>query len=274
MSFAAAYTSCSSGNGAEVQSSHRTVPSLCRKRFSKWMTTAALRQLLGLGERGGAVVGMDELQIRSGQQLGFGPAEDARPGGVEPLEVAVKARDGQHVERQLEEAVELLLCPPPIDEHPDLIADGRQRRQQALVDLPNLAAEELHDAEDLAVQQHGEAKRGVQAFAIGDGRARKVRVAHDIRDPGGLTAWPRRGPGRPAPRRNRMVAADGVELGKVRGRRGPDLRAAQDVGLVVDDPQGAMLPADRRADGLEDLGSRFVEAWWRRRGRARRRTRR
>ena len=56
-----------------------------------------------------AIVGMDEVQVRPREQLLLGVAEDALPGRIDALEVAVEPGDAQHVERQREEPVELLL---------------------------------------------------------------------------------------------------------------------------------------------------------------------
>ena len=69
------------------------------------------------------------------------------PRRVEALEVAVETGDAEHVQREREEAIELLLGPPALDELADLAADRRQHREQSLVGLADFAAEELHHAE-------------------------------------------------------------------------------------------------------------------------------
>ena len=86
--------------------------------------------------------------------------------------------------------------------------------------------------------------------------------------------WPRRGPAGRCRARNVSERLIGVELGKCVQRRGPDLGAAQGVGLAVDRPERAVLPAERLADGLEDLRRRLVDASRRRGARVPRRTRR
>ena len=108
------------------------------------------------------------------------------PGRIDPLEVAIEARDGQHVERQIEESAQFLLGAPTIDEHANLIADGGQHREQFGVRLADLAAEKLHHAEHFAPQQDGEAERRVETLACAHSGAREIRVAHDVRDPGRL----------------------------------------------------------------------------------------
>ena len=138
--------------------------------------------------------------IRPRQQLRFGVAEHALPRGVDALEVAVEPGDAQHVERQREEAIELLLRAPPIDEHADLVADRREHRQQVGVRRADLAAEELHHAEHFAAQQDREAERGVQPFAGGDrARAGSSRPATTSGIQAGSPLAQTR-PGRPMPR--------------------------------------------------------------------------
>ncbi len=68
----------------------------------------ALCQLLDLADRRLDVVGMDELDERSGEQLFGPPAQCALEGGVDPLEVAVGPRDAEHVERHIEELLEVV----------------------------------------------------------------------------------------------------------------------------------------------------------------------
>jgi hypothetical protein len=58
------------------------------------------------------------------------------------------------------------------------------------VGLANVAAEELHHAEDFAAQQHRKPKSGVQAFTRGRGGARKICVVHDVGDPRRLAGGP------------------------------------------------------------------------------------
>src|SRR4029453_11665043 len=49
--------------------------------------------LLRLGDRGGAVVRVDEIEVRRGQELFDAETEGPLPRGVEALEGAVEARD-------------------------------------------------------------------------------------------------------------------------------------------------------------------------------------
>ena len=148
---------------------------------------AAVAERLGLGAGRVAIVGMDEIHVRTPEQLLFGVAEDPVPRRIDAFEVAVESGDAQHVERDVEEAIELLLRAATIEEHADLVADRRERRQQSFIRLADLAAEKLEDALHLAAQQYRKAKGGVQPFTCGDGRARKVRVLRDVRNPGGVT---------------------------------------------------------------------------------------
>src|SRR6185437_8446369 len=99
---------------------------------------------------------------------------------IDSLEIAVESRDAEHVDRQGEEPIELLLRPPPIDEQADLIADAREHRQEVRVGRTNVAAEELHDALNLATEQDRETERAVQPLAGSDRAAGKIAVATDV----------------------------------------------------------------------------------------------
>mgnify|MGYP001420736825 CR=1 FL=1 len=74
-----------------------------------------------------------------------------------------------------------------IEEHSDLVADCRERRQQSFIRLADLAAEKLEHALHVAAQQYRKTEGGVQPFTRGDGRARKIRVLRDVRNPGGVS---------------------------------------------------------------------------------------
>ena len=199
----------------------------------------------------GAIVGMDELHVGPRQQLGLGPPQHAFPCRIDALEVAVEAGDHEHVEAEREEAVELVLGAPAIDEHADLAADGRQHREQIGVGRADLAAEELHHAEHFAAQQDREPERRVEAFARRDRRAREIPVLRHVGNPDRLAAGPHPAGQPDAPREGRR-AADGVELGKRAGLRRENLGTAQDVVLAIDVPERAVLPVERAADGFED----------------------
>ena len=54
--------------------------------------------LLNLAERGGAVVGMDEINKRSGQEFVNAPAENVRDRRADALEVAVRTGDAQKIQ--------------------------------------------------------------------------------------------------------------------------------------------------------------------------------
>ena len=126
---------------------------------------------------------MHEAQPGLREELLARNAEDAFPGGVQADEVAVQPRDAEEVQRQAEEAVQFLLDPLPVDEQADLTADRRQCGEQLFVRLADFAAEELHDAEHLAIAKDGEAERAVEARPVGDGCPGEIRVVHDVRNP-------------------------------------------------------------------------------------------
>ena len=65
------------------------------------------RELRDLGQRGLAIVGVDEVEERARHELVDAVAQHALERRVETLEVAVHAGHAEHVEREREEAVEL-----------------------------------------------------------------------------------------------------------------------------------------------------------------------
>ena len=82
----------------------------------------------------------------------------------------------------------------------------------AVVDRPDLAAEELEHAQAIALEQdrHGEA--GVQAGRLGGRRPpEEVGVVGDVRDPLGLRARPRRGRGGRIPSSRLDLPGHGLE---------------------------------------------------------------
>ena len=194
---------------------------------------------------------MDEFHVGSRQQLGFGPPQRPFPCRVDALEIAVEAGDHEHVEAEREEAIELVLGVPAIDEHADLAADGREHREQIGVGRPDLPAEELHHAEHFAAQQDRESEGRVEALACRHRRAREIPVQRHVGNPYRLAAFPHPAGQPDAPREGRR-AADGVELGKCARRGREDLGTAQHVVLEIDVPERAVLPIERAADGFED----------------------
>jgi hypothetical protein len=213
---------------------------------------ALLDLLLPLGDRRVTIVRMHEVHERPRHQFGLGIAKGPLPGGIHALEVAVEPRDAEHVVREHEEPIELLLRPPPIHEQPDLVANAREHRQQVAVRRPNFPAEELHYAENFASKQDGESERAVQAFPCGNSSAREVRVVNDVGNPDRLAGRPDAAGQTDAPGEGGRHAG-GVEFRDVDVRGRPNLRAAENVGLTVDRPERPVLPVERVADRLKDF---------------------
>jgi hypothetical protein len=155
----------------------------------------------GLGaDRGLAVVGVDEVQPRLRQQLLSRDPQRALPGWIQADKIPVKVGDAEQVLREREEPVELLLGPFPLDEQANLAADRRQHPQQIRVGLADLAAEELHDPEDLGAPHHGKPK----AACSPHGRRQVARGKFGSRTTSGIQAGWRLDhtrPGRPTPGR-------------------------------------------------------------------------
>ena len=109
---------------------------------------------------------------------------------------------------------------------------------------------------NFAAQQDGKAERRMQSFARGDRRAREIRVADDVGNPGRLAARSRRAPA--GPRRGANVISRLTRRTReTAAGRAPDVDAAQHVRLAIDAPERAVFPAERFADGLQDLRRRL-----------------
>ena len=208
--------------------------------------------------RGLTIVGVDEVQPRLREQLFARDAQRALPCRVQADKVPVEIGDAQQVQRQREEPVQLLFGPLPLDEKANLAADRRQHRQQILVGLADLAAEEFHHPDDLGAADHGEAERRVQPCAIGDRRSGEVRIVDDVGNPGGLEARPHASRQANACRKG-GPAADGGELVEWQRRRVPRRGRTEARGRAVDGPERAVLPPERPADGFEHPRRRLHE---------------
>src|SRR5437773_3585510 len=162
-------------------------------------------------------------------------AERPLPGRIEPFEVTVEAGDAQKIERQREKAIQYLFGAPPLDELADLTADGAEHVEQLGIRLADLAAEELHHADQIVSDRNRKAERGVQAFPRSDGRAWKIRIVHDVVDEFRPTARPDAA-GQSDTLLERHRAARCFEL--VEGRRGrtPDFHASQAICVSIDLP--------------------------------------
>ena len=212
------------------------------------------------------------VHLRGNRGIGLPPAQDLErvaDGGE---------RVAQLVPEQGQELVLGLACPPQLglrlahgglgslarDELADLAPHGGEELQQGLVGPPALPGEELDDPQHLAAEGDRKAEGGAETLARGDRRAREVRVVDDVGDPDRLARLPHAA-GQAGARRKAVLARRGHEL----RRRGlgtvPDVQTPQLLAGVVGDPdrghhpQGPHVPFQARADGLQDLGSRFLQ---------------
>ena len=210
---------------------------------------------------------------RGHDQLGHLPADRVRAavaerplrGGVELGDPALGVDRDDAVERRLQDRALARLALAhgvvgslALEEEADLAADGGEHVEQGRVGLPDLAAEELHHADDRARDHEREADPGVQTLAQRDRRAREVVVHHHVGDPRRLPAGP--DTAREADARGEgAAAARGLERRKGGRRRAPHVGAAQHAGRGIDDPQRCPLPAEHLAEGAQDAGAGIGE---------------
>src|SRR4029077_20826878 len=60
---------------------------------------------LDFGESGSAIVGVYKVEKRSCEHFLHAPTQRLREGGIQPLEIAVRTGDAEHVQRECDEAV-------------------------------------------------------------------------------------------------------------------------------------------------------------------------
>jgi hypothetical protein len=200
-----------------------------------------------------------EFQIRPRAEFGFRESECTRPRRIEPLEVPVEVGDAEQIGRERKESIEFFLRAAALDELADLTADRAQHREQHVVRLADLAAEEFHRAERDIAKHDRKAERGVQLLAGRYRRPREVAVLQDVGDE-------RRLPRRPYASRQphaaleQRSAAERLELVESRAGQVPDRDATEYIPFNIDAPEGAVLPIERRANRLEDAWRGVREA--------------
>ena len=219
---------------------------------------ATRRERAERGDRRVAIVGMDEVEERRGAEFVVGVSEHALPRGIEPQKVAVEVGHAEQIQREVEEALELIGSATAFHVDANQTADGGHRRQILGRHLHGLAAEELHHRDDPVVPQDRNGDRPVKARAPcrrdpGQRRVELHAVHHDC------------GPGGPDPARHADAAGEGgraADVGELREwarRIRPGAETPEGRSGTVDAPEPAVLPAERRAQHAEDAGHRAVE---------------
>ena len=97
--------------------------------------------------------------------------------GLTPHEIAVERGHAEQIQRQLEEAIEVVAGPLPLDVEPiwlQIVVIIASRSGDGFEDV---AAEELHHALHAAALHDRQGERGMEADAFGDRGAREVVVA-------------------------------------------------------------------------------------------------
>ena len=151
-----------------------------------------------------------------------------------------------------QQARALLLGAPPIEELADLRAHGGEHAQQVVVGRPDLAAEELDDAQHLGPRRMGNPNAACSPSAAASGRAREVRVPTTS----GIHRAARspHAAGQPDPARERALAGGLRE-------RGADTRGSCQTSWQRSSPppvesRGRRRPTQGLADGAEDARGR------------------
>jgi hypothetical protein len=113
------------------------------------------------------IVRMDELEEWRAPELRLGVTQHLLPGRVQPDEEAVEAGDAEEVERQREEAVQLLGHPLALRERGNLSCGGSNRGQELRRWIAGLGGEEFHHPHHRRALHDGDGKGGMQSRAAG-----------------------------------------------------------------------------------------------------------
>jgi hypothetical protein len=82
------------------------------------------------------------------------------------------------------------LCSPALNELSDAAPDAGHHREKLLVGLPNLPAEELHDAKELSAVVYWKSDCRVQPILGSNRRPWEVGILSHVGNPGRTTAGP------------------------------------------------------------------------------------
>jgi hypothetical protein len=153
----------------------------------------------------------------------------------------------------LREAHALLFGAAPLGELPDLVADDGEHLEEALVGLPDLAAEEDHDADDGVVEADGKGEAGPEVGLGRRGGPHEVLLPAHVGQPLRFVVGPD-GAGESLAGVERRLFGGRLEGGMGGGGMAPDFGTFQ-VGLVgVGQPQLAPAPVELVADRFEEAG--------------------
>jgi hypothetical protein len=197
-------------------------------------------------DRPAPIVVMNEVKEGRATQLCLGETEHVRPCRVHTKKVAVETGDAQKIGRQIEERVEFIAGPFTRRIHANLAAGDHHGLEQRGVRFANVAAEELHHADDIPPAEHRQRKRGVETYLPGSRRPGKIAVDHDVGNPCG----PAKGPdsaGQADPTRERRPPAQLDEFGESLRGIGPRPHESKRSAGSVQFPERAVFPAKRFA---------------------------
>ncbi len=217
------------------------------------------------GVRGlGRGPGHEDPQVLADQLL-RGVAEHVLGRRVHLLDdVAVADRD-QRLEHVLHHRPHPLVASPkgpiglvPLEELPELPAQGGEHLEPLRLRLLRAPGEELHDPPHLAPHHDREAHRRAQAVLGGRGPAQEARIPGHVGDPFGPPALPDASR-QLDPSREDAAGGRGEERDRRIGGHVPGARESHHGRVALDAPEGPAGPAQGATDRLEDLRPRVVD---------------
>ena len=148
--------------------------------------------------------------------------------------------------------LQFLLRAFPLDELPDLAAEGGDQLEHLRVRLDNFMAEKFNHAEKLLAHQNRKTERPVQAGPRRHQCAGKTVVAGHVGDPGRLHPGPDAAR-QPFARLKSFLPGGRREFRHVQSRPVPELDAVEPLQRRINPPDRPQIPAQAPADGLDDF---------------------
>src|SRR5262249_19585451 len=146
--------------------------------------------------------------------------------------------------------------PLALDELAELTADDGHHVEEILIGLPDLAAEELEDAQDVATEDDRHTEARVQPLTSRDRGPGELVIGNDIGNVDRLTLDPA-ATRQPDAGAKRALPRVRLELRNIDRRGVPHLDASQHPGVPVDAPQGAHVPNQALAHRSQDARRRL-----------------
>ena len=160
------------------------------------------------------------------------------------------------VDQQL---VAFFFCLCALDKVANLVSDRVKHLKKFIIGLDDFAVVKGHHAVHVATDPNRKGESSMQADALGDRRAREIRIGHNVIDPGRLSTGQDAADEINSGKQDRL-AARLLEFVNLTGRHVPASFHVQCVRIRIHTPQLTKFPTHGLAYVLQQLGCRFRKA--------------